>query len=56
LENVNDVTKNLEKAISLIPKLKGKLVIVDSNYAVEGYVYGHNEAQFSSTSRMACMQ
>jgi len=45
-ENANDVTKNIKKAISLIPKLKGKLVIVDSNYAVEGYVSGHNEAQF----------
>ena len=27
-------------------KLKGKLVKVDENYAVTGYVSGHNEAQF----------
>jgi len=45
-DNADGVMANLKKAISLIPKLKGKLVDVDKNYAVVGYASGHNEAQF----------
>ena len=44
--NADEVLKNCKKAIALIPKLSGKLVDVDQNFKVRGYVSGHNDAQF----------
>ena len=45
-DNADEIARNLKEAISLVPKLKGQLVDLDSSYQVVVYRSGHNETQF----------
>ena len=42
--NPNEVTNNVQKALTLLPKLKGKIVNMDKCSKIVGYLSGHNES------------
>lgn len=44
--NADNVVKNVKKALSLISKLKGKLVHLQVDFKFVGYCSGHNEMNF----------
>ncbi len=41
-----NVLWSIEKALSLVPKLSPRIVIIDKNCAVVGYASGKNEGSF----------
>ena len=42
----DEVVSSAKKALTLLPKLKGKIVNMDEDSKVVGYLSGHNESTF----------
>ena len=43
----DETVNNVKKALTLLPKLKGKIVNLDEECKVVGYLSGHNKSTFS---------
>ena len=42
----DETVKNVKKALTLLPKLKGKVINLDEDSKVVGYLSGHNKSTF----------
>ena len=45
-DNTDEVKENAKKRLTFLPKLKGKIVNMDEDSKVVGYLSGHNKSTF----------